>query len=93
MVIPERGSASPASGGALVARANLFDIVPIADAKIDRDQRRWASGPYLWLLRDVMPIEPIKLSGKLGVFNPGRLRVIDLRKSCLPPTSATRRRR
>ena len=47
--------------GAIVARAELYDIVPIADA-IDSDQEPWVRGPWLWLLRDVTPIEAAKAS-------------------------------
>jgi hypothetical protein len=53
--------------GALVATANLVDIVPFDSVKGDR----WAVGPYCWILEDVRPLaRPRTMSGKLGLWTP-----------------------
>lgn len=52
--------------GAIVARAELYDVRPI-----ERVSGRWASGPWCWMLRDVRPLaRPIPYSGQLGLWTP-----------------------
>ena len=72
-----RGIVAPAefAQGVIVARVELHDVMPIDDAAIDADQYAYATGPYLWLLRDVVPVKPIKLRGRQGLFDAGDLRV------------------
>jgi hypothetical protein len=52
--------------GALIARADLVDIVPLA--KVRRDP--WAIGPFCWLLEDVQPIAPRYMPGRLSLWYP-----------------------
>jgi hypothetical protein len=72
-----RGLVAPAefAQGVIVARVELHNVVPIDDAAIDADQHAYATGPYLWLFRDVVPVKPIKLRGRQGLFDAGDLRV------------------
>ncbi len=46
------------AGGAIVARADVYDVVPMPGSSVQHDQKIWAHGPWLWLLRDVTAIEP-----------------------------------
>ncbi|HEY1656033.1 MAG TPA: hypothetical protein VGF86_13065 [Candidatus Tumulicola sp.] len=53
--------------GALIGRATLVDCVLVAD--VPDAQRRWAVGPWCFLLDDVRPLaRPIVLKGALGLF-------------------------
>jgi hypothetical protein len=72
-----RGLVAPVefAQGVIVARVDLHDVVPIDDAAIDADQYAYATGPYLWLLRNVVPVKPIELRGRQGIFDVGDLRV------------------
>ncbi len=52
--------------GAIMATANLVDIVPT-----ERCRGRWVSGPYCWVLRDVRPLKsPIYVTGALQLWDP-----------------------
>jgi ASCH domain len=57
-------------GGALVAAADMADIVTPGEALRPRpDQREHICGPWCWLLDNVQKIEPpIPCSGRLGLW-------------------------
>jgi hypothetical protein len=51
--------------GAIVATATLADVLPL-----DHCARRWAEGPFCWVLRDVRPLQgPIYVLGSLGLWD------------------------
>lgn len=53
--------------GALVGRARLVGCVPVSE--VHETQRRWAVGPWCFVLDDVRPLaRPIALKGALGLF-------------------------
>lgn len=65
------GIASSCDGkepGALIATCNLIDCRPMI---IDDEKEaccRIYPGAYAWILSDVQRIEPIKVKGKLGIY-------------------------
>ncbi len=53
--------------GAIVATANLVDVVPLESVEGDA----WAVGPYCWILEDIRPLaRPRPMPGKLGLWTP-----------------------
>jgi hypothetical protein len=56
--------------GAIVAVAQVVRFVELP-IQLPADQHRWWTGPVGWLLRDVVPIEPVDCSGKEGLWRLG----------------------
>ena len=52
--------------GAVVARVELVDCLPLAD--VDRIRHPFAEGPFCWRLDDVVAVEPVAMTGRLGLF-------------------------
>lgn len=60
--------------GYIIARADLVDCVT-------KSKSGWFEGPYGFKLKNVEPIEPIPMVGKLGLFNavlPAKTKIIPL---------------
>lgn len=53
--------------GAVVAVAQVVSCVRTYD-ELDPDQRKWFFGPCGWVLRDIVPIEPIPMRGFQGLW-------------------------
>lgn len=63
--------------GAVVAIADLVDVVPAKDAP-----GRWTVGPFAWRLRNVRVLsQPIPCSGKLGLWKPDAALIRRVRRS------------
>ena len=63
--IPEFNPDEALSFGAIVGVAELWDCMPFESSP----PRRFAEGPYCWLLRNARAIEPIAFKGALGLFS------------------------
>lgn len=55
--------------GAILGVARLRGFTRVNQILLDAPAQRWASGPFVWLLEDVQPLdEPIPRSGALGLW-------------------------
>jgi hypothetical protein len=55
--------------GAVVATAELYDCVRWEQLPDDLKENEHASGPWCWLLRNVIPIEPVPAKGAQGLWD------------------------
>ena len=61
-------SEAMAQRSSIVAIAELVDVIHVRE--FGDDLPPWAAGPYCWMLRNVRRIEPIKTSGRQGLWTP-----------------------
>lgn len=52
--------------GVVIGIVTVTDCVPVD--KVDSQSRRWAFGPWCWVLQNPIAISPISCRGKLGLF-------------------------
>jgi len=64
--------------GFIICKCNLVDCVYMTKEFIDEEKKknpnnyisgRYEVGRYAWILKDIEPINPIKVKGQLGIWN------------------------
>ena len=55
--------------GAIVAVVNVVDCVRLEDLPAELRDDPFAEGPFVWILADARPVEPIPCKGKLGLWD------------------------